>query len=176
MTPAPTIRILDPLTVNQIAAGEVVERPSSVVKELAENSLDAGATQITVEVESARGEIRRITVTDDGSGMIPEDAGLAFHPHATSKIRSLEDLDRALTLGFRGEALSSIASVSRVTLTTRPRENGTGEAYRVVVEGGGVQEEGVASGPPGTTVTVEHLFHNTPARGQGAGPGLPPRR
>ena len=164
MTPAPTIRILDPLTVNQIAAGEVVERPSSVVKELAENSLDAGATQITVEVESARGEIRRITVTDDGSGMIPEDAGLAFHPHATSKIRSLEDLDRALTLGFRGEALSSIASVSRVTLTTRPRENGTGEAYRVVVEGGGVQEEGVASGPPGTTVTVEHLFHNTPAR------------
>ena len=167
MTPAPstpTIRILDPRTVNQIAAGEVVERPSSVVKELAENSLDAGATRITVEAESARGEIRRITVTDDGSGMIPEDVRLAFHPHATSKIRSLEDLDRALTLGFRGEALSSIASVSRVTLTTRPSGGETGEAYRVVMEAGEIREEGVAAGPPGTAVAVEQLFHNIPAR------------
>ena len=164
MNPVPMIRILDPLTVNQIAAGEVVERPSSVVKELAENSLDAGATRITIDVQSAKGEIRGITVTDNGSGMVPEDARLAFHPHATSKIRSLEDLDRALTLGFRGEALSSIASVSRVTLVTRPAGSGTGEAYRVVVEGGKVREEGVAAGPPGTAVTVEHLFHNTPAR------------
>jgi len=163
-TRTPTIRVLDTLTVNQIAAGEVVERPSSVVKELTENSLDAGATHITVEVESGRGEIRRITVTDDGAGMIPEDAVLAFHPHATSKIRSLEDLHRALTLGFRGEALASIASVARVTLTTRPGDGETVEAYRVVADGGEIREEGVAAGPPGTRVTVENLFHSTPAR------------
>jgi len=160
----PSIQVLDTLTVNQIAAGEVVERPSSVVKELAENSLDAGATHITVEVESGRGEIRRITVLDNGSGMIPADAVLAFHPHATSKIRSLEDLHRSLTLGFRGEALASIASVARVELVTRPSGGRIAEAWRVVMEGGEIREEGVAAGPEGTRVTVEQLFARTPAR------------
>ena len=160
----PAIRVLDPLTVNQIAAGEVVERPSSVVKELAENSLDAGATHITVEVESGRGEIRRITVTDDGSGMVPADALLAFHPHATSKIRALEDLHRSLTLGFRGEALASIASVARVELVTRPSGGHAPEACRVVVEGGEIREQGIGAGPEGTRITVEQLFAHTPAR------------
>ncbi|MDD1659578.1 MAG: DNA mismatch repair endonuclease MutL [Methanomicrobiales archaeon] len=161
---SPSIRVLDTLTVNQIAAGEVVERPSSVVKELAENSLDAGASHITVDVESARGEIRRITVMDNGSGMVPADAVLAFHPHATSKIRALSDLHRSLTLGFRGEALTSIASVARVELVTRPSGGRAAEAWRVVVEGGEIREQGVAAGPEGTRVTVEQLFARTPAR------------
>src|SRR5208283_4553243 len=122
-----TIRILDPATINQIAAGEVIERPASVVKELAENPID---------VTSVQGGIVAIKVTDDGCGMSPVDAGLAFAPHATSKIRALDDLFSIHTLGFRGEALASIAAVAKVTLTTKPRDSTRASGTRVVVVGG----------------------------------------
>jgi DNA mismatch repair protein MutL len=217
------VKLLDPHTVNQISAGEVVERPSSVVKELVENSLDAGASHITIELEDAGRTL--IRVSDDGMGMVPFDAVAALGRHATSKIAAVEDLLAVRTLGFRGEALPSIASVSRFTLTTRPRESSSG-AYgsRIVVaiEGGdwlALREPAEAAtsgssnaqvefsttavnhrvlkvkepaglgqawpetleneeaeierraallprqaGPPGTTITVEDLFFNTPAR------------
>lgn len=154
------IRLLDEATVDKIAAGEVVERPASVVKELVENSLDAGATSISVSVED--GGRRSISVRDDGYGMSREDAQKAFMRHATSKITSLEDLGRLVTYGFRGEALSSIASVSRVTLRTR--EHGAPEGTEVVIEGGKVLGEGAAGVPHGTEVSVQDLFHNVPAR------------
>ena len=118
------IRLLDPGTVNQIAAGEVVERPASVVKELVENSIDAGASRVVVLIESGRDGITSVRVTDNGCGMGAEDACTAFTPHATSKIQSIGDLDRCRTLGFRGEALASIASVSHVTLVTMERDGG----------------------------------------------------
>ncbi len=118
----PSIRILDPATINQIAAGEVIERPASVVKELVENAIDAGARTIRIDVTSVQGGIVAIKVTDDGCGMSPVDAGLVFAPHATSKIRALDDLFSINTLGFRGEALASIAAVAKVTLTTKPRD------------------------------------------------------
>lgn len=155
----PKIRLLDPHTVNQIAAGEVVERPASVVKELVENALDAGATSILVELaESGR---ERIRVVDDGSGMVREDAAAALQRHATSKISEADDLSEVLSLGFRGEALPSIASVSRLTLST-----GIGDGLRTVlrVDGGDVAPAQNASGPQGTEVLVEDLFFNTPAR------------
>ncbi|MFZ5814205.1 MAG: DNA mismatch repair endonuclease MutL [Bacillota bacterium] len=156
----PVIHLLDERTANQIAAGEVVERPSSVVKELVENSLDAGARRIIVEVEEGGRSLVR--VTDDGCGMAPEDARLSLQRHATSKIRSAEDLQAIATMGFRGEALPSIASVSRFELITRPAEQLAG--YRLWVEGGAVLEEGEYGCPPGTRITVRDLFYNVPAR------------
>jgi DNA mismatch repair protein MutL len=155
----PQIRLLPDHLVSQIAAGEVVERPASVVKELVENALDAGATEITVELE--RGGKGRIRVADDGRGMDEDDALLAFDRHATSKIGSIEDLEQVGTLGFRGEALSSIAAVARVELLTA-REPGDG--HRVYIEGGRIRAAEPASRPRGTTVEVASLFFNVPAR------------
>lgn len=155
-----TIRVLPGHLVNQIAAGEVVERPASVVKELCENSLDAGAKAIHVEL--VEGGIRRILVADDGSGMSREDALTCLERHATSKLADAEGLQRIATLGFRGEAVPAIASVSRFSLTTR--EGAAEEATRIVVEGGTVQRIEAAGAPAGTTIVVEDLFFNTPAR------------
>jgi len=160
----PTIHLLDPSEAMKIAAGEVVERPASVAKELVENSLDAGARRIRVEVASNQRQITRIAVTDDGIGMNRADARLAFLPHATSKIRALSDLENSLSLGFRGEALASIAAVSQVTLVTRCRGEGCGTATRVRVRGGEILDLAETGAPPGTTVVVEDLFFNTPAR------------
>ena len=154
------IRILDDRLANQIAAGEVVERPASVVKELVENAIDAGADQILVEIEE--GGIRSIRVVDNGCGMDREDAQLAFCRHATSKIVRERDLFTIRTLGFRGEALPSIASVSRMTLITAEKE--AEAATRVELEGGEVRSVGEAAHPPGTEVVVRDLFFNTPAR------------
>lgn len=156
----PRIHVLPDALVNQIAAGEVVERPASVVKELVENALDAGATRVSVEVEG--GGAARIAVLDDGCGMTPEDAALAFERHATSKIRSLLDLSRISTLGFRGEALPSIASVSRLTLSTSPDDSGLGT--EVTAERGAPPRIAPARHPKGTRVVVEDLFGNVPAR------------
>ncbi len=156
------IHILDEQTVTGIAAGEVVERWASVVKELVENGIDAGATSILIEVSSQERGIGSVRVTDDGCGMSPEDAVLAFVPHATSKIRSLSDLGQCRTLGFRGEALASIAAVARVTLVTR--DTGDGSATRVVVAGGVQEAKETTGAPPGTSVLVETLFYNTPGR------------
>src|SRR3712207_2344384 len=154
-----SIRVLDPRVAQQVAAGEVVDRPASVVKELAENSLDAGATR--VEVELGEGGTSHILVRDDGSGMPPEDASAAVLRHATRKIRSVKDIESVRTLGFRGEALPSIASVSSFTLTT---STGEGAGTKVVVEGGGEAEVSPTSHPKGTTVLVDRLFYNVPAR------------
>ena len=145
---------------NKIAAGEVVERPASVVKELVENSVDAGATNISVEIVD--GGLELIRVVDDGCGMDREDASLAFERHATSKIKSAEELFHVNTLGFRGEALPSIASVSKMRIITR--EEGTDAAWRVELVAGRITEEAPASGRKGTAVEVENLFFNTPAR------------
>ncbi len=158
---SPPIRILDPATVNQIAAGEVVERPASVVKELVENAIDSGARSIRIELAS-NGALNSIRVTDDGSGMSDEDALLAFTPHATSKIATIDDLHHIRTLGFRGEALASIAAVSRVTLVTRTDDGAAGT--KIVIEGGEIQEHAVTGAPAGTSVLVGDLFFNTPAR------------
>ena len=153
------IRLLDPHTVNQIAAGEVVERPFSAVKELVENALDAGSTQVRIRLEQSGRKL--LEVADDGCGMDLESAKLALQRHATSKISTVEDLNSVGSLGFRGEALPSIASVSRMTLSTGDTD---GLRHVLVVEGGSVAEPRAASGPRGTTVTVEDLFFNTPAR------------
>jgi DNA mismatch repair protein MutL len=158
--PRPRVRALPSALVDQIAAGEVVERPASVVKELVENAIDAGAGEVRVETE--QGGVARIVVSDDGHGMDPGDAQLAVSRHATSKIASLEDLRAIGTLGFRGEALPSIASVSRFTLRTRPHDAIEGTEIRI--EGGGDPEVRVAGGSPGTTVRVDDLFYNVPAR------------
>jgi DNA mismatch repair protein MutL len=158
------IRILDPATVNQIAAGEVIERPASVVKELVENAIDAGAGSLAIDLTATKDAITVIRVTDDGYGMSPADAGLAFVPHATSKIASIGDLHRIRTLGFRGEALATIAAVSRVTLVTKPRDSGAVPGTRIVIEGGKVIETAGTGAPDGTSVLVEDIFFNTPAR------------
>lgn len=155
-----TIHILDETTANKIAAGEVVERPSSVIKELIENSIDAKSTSIEIEIEE--GGTIFIRVTDNGMGMSMKDAQLAILRHATSKIRSAEDLYNIHSLGFRGEALPSIASVSKFSLTTRPKDQSL--ATYLSVHGGAVQEVREAGGNVGTTITVEDLFFNTPAR------------
>ncbi|MGD9962511.1 MAG: DNA mismatch repair endonuclease MutL [Thermoplasmata archaeon] len=154
------IRVLDDDTVNKIAAGEVVERPASVVKELVENSLDSGADSVHVSVGD--GGRAFVSVRDDGCGMSPEDAVAAFGRHATSKIAEVEDLRRLASYGFRGEALSSIASVSKVVLRTR--EHGAPEGTEVSVSAGKVEGPRPVGCPPGTEVRVEELFHNVPAR------------
>ncbi|MDD2274013.1 MAG: DNA mismatch repair endonuclease MutL [Desulfuromonadaceae bacterium] len=154
------INILPESLTNKIAAGEVVERPASVIKELIENSLDAGATDISVEINA--GGRRRIRVTDNGHGMSREDALLSLERHATSKIGVDSDLDKILTLGFRGEALPSIASVSRFSLATR--EPASPEGTEIVVEGGRVRDVRACGMASGTVITVEQLFYNLPAR------------
>ena len=154
------IRILSDQVANQIAAGEVVERPASVVKELLENSIDAGATRIRVEVEA--GGRKLIRIIDNGSGMVRDDALLAFERHATSKLRTSDDLLSIATLGFRGEALPSIASVARVLLETRTAEEEAGTI--VEIAGGNILRVDDAGLPVGTTIAVKDLFYNTPAR------------
>jgi DNA mismatch repair protein MutL len=156
------IRILSDTVANKIAAGEVVERPASVVKELLENSLDAGATEIRIDAEA--GGRRLIRIADNGSGMMRDDAMLAFERHATSKISDVKDLLSISTLGFRGEALPSIASVSRLLLETRAPEETTGTA--VELAGGKLLRCDEAALAQGTTITVRDLFFNVPARKQ----------
>jgi len=154
------IRKLSPLLVNQIAAGEVIERPASVLKELVENSIDAGATRITVELE--QGGIERISIADNGHGIASDQMTLALTPHATSKIRESEDLDRIGTMGFRGEALASIASISRLSIHSRAAESDEGRI--IEAEGDRVGDPKPIGCPVGTTIEVRNLFFNTPAR------------
>ena len=156
------IRLLPEQVANQIAAGEVVERPASVVKELMENSLDAEATRILIDIQAGGRSL--IRVADDGLGMSRDDALLCLERHATSKIRRAEDLASIATLGFRGEALPSIASVCRFTLTTREREGESVEGTQIVISGGKILEVKAAGSAPGTTVEVRQLFFNLPAR------------
>src|SRR6185436_6311213 len=156
----PRIHRLAPDLANQIAAGEVVERPASVVKELVENAIDAGATRVAITIDL--GGKRLIRVEDDGEGMVPEDARLAIERHATSKIARADDLAAILTHGFRGEALPSIASVSHFTLRTRARGAESGTEIRV--NGGTVASMVEAGMPEGTSVEVADVFYNLPAR------------
>ena len=154
------IVLLDDLTINKIAAGEVIERPASVIKEMIENSIDAGATNITVEIRN--GGISYIKVTDNGKGIAQDDLEIAFERHATSKIRKADDLDEITTMGFRGEALASIAAIANVEMVskTENQENG----YKIVVEAGDVLEKEEIGCPKGTSITVRNLFFNTPVR------------
>ena len=154
------IVLLDDLTINKIAAGEVIERPASVVKELVENSIDAGANTITVEIKN--GGISYIRVSDNGKGFWPDDMEIAFERHATSKIRQATDLEIVKTMGFRGEALASIAAISRVELASKREENEIG--YKICVEGGDITDKVEAGCPKGTTITITDLFFNTPVR------------
>jgi DNA mismatch repair protein MutL len=154
------IRLLPPELINQIAAGEVIERPSSVVKELVENSLDAGATRIDVDIEA--GGARLIRVRDDGGGIHVDELPLAVASHATSKIGSFDDLEHVASMGFRGEALASVSSVSRFALTSRARDQDA--AFRIEVDGGKLQAARPAQHPQGTSAEVRDLFYNVPAR------------
>ncbi len=154
------IRVLSTDVANLIAAGEVVDRPASVVKELMENSIDAKSTMITVEIK--RGGVSFIRITDDGCGMSHDDVPIAIQSHATSKIQTADDLDAILTLGFRGEALASIAAVSKMRIMTKRREDETGSF--LVAEQGVIREVGSANNPNGTTIIIEELFFNVPAR------------
>ena len=154
------IAVLDKQTIDKIAAGEVVERPSSVVKELVENAIDAGATAVTVEI--ADGGKKLIRITDNGAGIDSDQVRTAFLRHATSKIEKVEDLEQIASLGFRGEALSSIAAVSQVELITKTPTALSGTRY--VIEGGEEQTMEELGAPEGTTFLVRNLFYNTPAR------------
>lgn len=155
-----SIVLLDDLTINKIAAGEVIERPASVVKELVENSIDAGATVINVEIKN--GGISYIRVSDNGKGFFPDDMEIAFERHATSKIRQATDLEIVKTMGFRGEALASIAAISKVELVSRREESDIG--YKICVEGGNITDKIEAGCPKGSTITITDLFFNTPVR------------
>ena len=155
-----SIYVLDQDTINKISAGEVIERPMAVVKELVENSIDAGANSVTVEIkDGGKGLIR---ITDNGSGIDREDIRLAFTPHATSKIRQAQDLLSVSTLGFRGEALASVSSVSMLEMLTKTREDFSG--WRYVIEGGEEKKLEAVGCPDGTTFIIRNLFYNTPAR------------
>ena len=154
------IVLLDELTINQIAAGEVIERPASVVKEMIENSIDAGATNIIVEIKN--GGISYIRVADNGKGIARDDVEIAFERHATSKIRSASDLQEVKSMGFRGEALASIAAIANVELISRTEEQPTGE--KVIAEGGEVLSVEEVACSVGTAITVRNLFYNTPVR------------
>lgn len=154
------IVLLDELTINKIAAGEVIERPASAVKEMMENSIDAGANKIIVEVQN--GGISYIRITDNGGGIEPDDMEYAFERHATSKIRVAEDLENVKSMGFRGEALASIAAISRIEMVSRTPNTEIG--YKIVIEGGKILEKGETGCPVGTTITVKNLFFNTPVR------------
>jgi DNA mismatch repair protein MutL len=156
------IRLLSEQVANQIAAGEVIERPASVVKELVENALDAQATRLTVEIQAGGRSL--IRVTDDGVGMSRDDALLCLERHATSKIQRAEDLSSIATLGFRGEALPSIASVSRFSLTTRERDNDSPEGTQIIVNGGKIASVRACGSAPGASIEVRQLFFNLPAR------------
>ncbi len=155
------IRLLDDTTINQIAAGEVIENASSVVKELVENSLDASATEITVEIKAGGRQLIRII--DNGIGMSPDDAILCLERHATSKIRAVEDVHSITTMGFRGEAIPSIASISKFTLLTRPKNQDT-TGTMVLVEGGKIKKTCEVMRAPGTTIEIKNLFYNLPVR------------
>ena len=154
------IVLLDDLTINKIAAGEVIERPASVVKELVENSIDAGATNVSVEIRN--GGISYIRITDNGKGILPEDMEIAFERHATSKIRKAEDLTTVKSMGFRGEALASVASIAKVEMVSRAIGQEIG--YKIELEGGNVLNKEEAGCPQGTSITVTDLFFNTPVR------------
>jgi DNA mismatch repair protein MutL len=156
----PSIRLLPETLISQIAAGEVVDRPASVLKELLENSLDAGATDIDVSL--GKGGVKQIRIADNGAGIESDDLPMAFARHATSKIASLEDLEQVRTLGFRGEALASIASVARVAV--RSRAAGAARAFSIGAEGGSIAAVQPAAHPFGTTVDVDDIYYNTPAR------------
>ena len=148
------IVLLDELTINKIAAGEVIERPASVIKEMVENSIDAGATNITVEIKN--GGISYIKVSDNGKGIAQDDLEIAFERHATSKIRSADDLNTVTSMGFRGEALASIAAIANVEMISKTQEQDIG--YRVVVEAGDILEKEETAAPAGTTITVKTYF------------------
>ena len=156
----PSIHILSPHVADLIAAGEVVERPASVIKELMENAFDAGAHNVTVEIRG--GGAPYIRVTDDGCGMAPEDAGVAFLRHATSKLHDERGLEAIQTMGFRGEALAAISAVSHIELRTR--EKGSPSGTCVTLSAGDIQDMGPDGCPEGTTMIVRDLFYNTPAR------------
>lgn len=155
-----SIVLLDDLTINKIAAGEVIERPANVVKELVENSLDAGATSISVDIEN--GGITYIRITDNGKGIAPDDVEIAFERHATSKIRNASDLIKVSTMGFRGEALASIAAIAKVEMVTRTKDNELGT--KIIVEGGKILSIEECGAPVGTSITIRELFFNTPVR------------
>ena len=154
------IVLLDDLTINKIAAGEVIERPASVIKEMVENSIDAGANNITVEIKN--GGISFIKVTDNGKGIAPDDLEIAFERHATSKIRKAEDLDVVTSMGFRGEALASIAAIANVEMTSKTENQETG--YKIIVEAGNILDKQEVGCQTGTSIIVKNLFFNTPVR------------
>ena len=154
------IVLLDYDTINKIAAGEVIDRPASAVKEIMENSIDAGATQITVEIRN--GGISYIRVTDNGKGIMQDDMEIAFERHATSKLRNAEELQDVTTMGFRGEALASIAAIAKVTLISKTEDENNG--YKIAIEGGKILEKQEEACQNGTIITIENLFYNTPVR------------